>query len=200
MGALVTEDFSEARRLAEIDLKLFQEIGDVIESSIPLIVLGHVALALGELEEARGYYLRCLEISQETDFHYAIQTATKYLAKVSISIGEIAKAEGYLYESLRITRDIGFVRDIINLFYEYARLYTVQGKTEQAVELLALVIQHPASELYRMLEGRIRTSAKDLLAKLEGELSHQAFAEAVHRGQSLEIDAVVADLMEYQPG
>jgi tetratricopeptide (TPR) repeat protein len=195
MGHLVMGDFSEARRLAEIDLKLYEEIGNVIESSTPLIVLGHTALALGELEEARGHYLRCLKISQETGFHYAIQTATKYLAKVSISMGKIAEAQEYLKESLRITKEIGFVRDIINLCYEYARLYATQGKIEQAVELLALVIQHPTSVLYRMLEGRMRNSAKDLLAKIEGELSQEAFTEAVHRGQSLEIDAVVADLM-----
>jgi predicted ATPase len=195
MGALVMEDFSEAKRLAEIDLKLYEEIGNVIESSTPLIVLGHAALAVGELEEARGHYLRCLKISQETGFHYAGQTATKYLAKVSISMGKTAEAQEYLNESLRITKEIGFVRDIINLCYEYARLYATQGKIDQAVELLALVIQHPTSVLYRMLEGRMRDSAKDLLAKIEGELSQEAFAEAVHRGQSLEIDAVVADLM-----
>ena len=111
-------------------------------------------------------------------------------------MGKIAEAQEYLKESLRITKEIGFVRYIINLCYEYARLYATQGKIEQAVELLALVIQHPTSELYRMLEGRMQDSAKDLLAKLEGELSQEAFTEAIHRGQLFVMDAVVADLIE----
>lgn len=195
MGALVTEDYPEARRLAEIDLNLYEETGDGIGSTTPLIVLGHVALALGDLEEAKKHYIRCLRLSQETGFHYAIQAATKYLGKVSLSLGEIAPAQEYLNECLRITKEIGFIRDIVNLLYEYARLYTAQNELEQAVELLALVIQHPASELYRLLEGRIRDSAEDLLAKLEASLPQEVFTAAVERGQTLELDGVVADLI-----
>jgi predicted ATPase/DNA-binding CsgD family transcriptional regulator len=60
MGALLKEDYPEARRLAESNLKLNEEIGDVIGSTLPLIVLGHAAWALGDYEGARGIYLRCL--------------------------------------------------------------------------------------------------------------------------------------------
>ena len=140
MGALLKEDYAEARRLAESNLNLNEEIGDVIGSTLPLIVLGHAALARGEHEEARGYYLRCLKISQEIGFHYAIQTSSKYLGKVALSMGKIAEAENYLLQSLTITKEIGFVRDIINLFYEFARLQVAQDNSEQAVELLAVVI------------------------------------------------------------
>ena len=123
----------------------------MIGSTLPLIVLGHAALARGEYEEARGFYLRCLEISEKIGFHYAIQTSSKYLGKVALSLGNIAEAEKYLLQSLRITKEIGFVRDIINLLYEFARLRVAQNNPEQAVELLALVIQHPASHQTRML-------------------------------------------------
>jgi tetratricopeptide (TPR) repeat protein len=195
MVALVQEDFMKARQLAETNLKLYEEIGDVIGSTMPLIVLGHAALARGELEEARGFYLRCLEISQETDFHYAIQTSTKYLCKVSLSLGKLAEAEKYLFQSLRITFEIGFVRDIVNLLYEYARLQAARKFPERAIELLALIIRHPASQLYRMMEGRIRDSAMDTLAKLEKELSPEAYTAAFERGQELNLDELVAGLV-----
>lgn len=162
---------------------------------MPLIVLGHVALARGELEEARGFYLRCLKLAEEVGFYYAIQTSSKYLGKVALSLGKIPEAESYLLQSLRITEEIGFERDIINLLYEFARLRVAQGNSEGAVELLALVIQHPASHLYRLLEGRIRDSAKDLLVKLEGNLSEETYTEALERGQALELDEVIADLV-----
>jgi predicted ATPase/DNA-binding CsgD family transcriptional regulator len=196
MGALLKEDFAEARRLAELSLNLNEVIGDVMDSSLPLIVLGHVALAGGEHEAARGYYLRCLKISQEIGFHYAIQTSSKYLGKVALSMGKITEAEDYLLQCLTITKEVGFVRDIINLFYEFARLQVAQDNSEQAVELLAVVLKHPASQSARMLEGPIRDSAKVLLAELEDELPQETYAEALKRGQQLELDGVIADLVD----
>ncbi len=196
MAALIEGDYNEAKRLAESNLKLFQEIGDASGSTMPLIVMGHVALARGEYEEARKYYLRCLEISEEVGFHYSIQTSSKYLGKVGLSMGELAKAEDYLLQSLRITEEIGFVRDIINLLYEFARLRVAQEDQEQAVELLALVVQHPASHQTRWLEGRIRDSAEELLVKLEHDLLEETYVEAFERGQAMELDNAVAALIE----
>jgi predicted ATPase len=195
LGALFQEDYAEARRLAESNLNLNEEIGDVIGSTMSLIILGHVALARGELESARGFYLRCLRISEETGFPYGIQTSCKYLGRVTISMGKIAEAENYLLKGLLITKEIGFVRDIVNLLYEFARLWVAQDKAVEAVELLALVLQHPASHLYRWQEGRIRDSAKGLLAKLENELPRETYTVALERGQGLALDEVIADLV-----
>jgi predicted ATPase len=195
MGALLKEDFAEARRLAESSLNLNVEIGDVIDSTVPLIILGHAALASGEYEVAREYYLRCLKISEQTGFHYAIQTSSKYLGKVAISMGKIAEAENYLLQCLMITKEVGFIRDIINLLYEFARLRVAQDNSEQAVELLVVVIKHPASHSARMLEGPIKDSAKELLAILEDELPQETYTAALNRGQELELDVAVAELV-----
>jgi len=195
MSALVNENFQEAKRLAEFNLNLNEEIGDVIGTTLPLIVLGHVALASGEHEAASGFYLRCLKISEKTGFHYGIQTASKYLGKVTLSLGKATEAEKYLRQCLRITREIGFVRDIINLLFEYACLRASQNKAEQATELLGFVLQHPASSHFRWFEGRICDSASELLGKLEGELPHEIFTTALARGQGLDLDGIVAGLV-----
>jgi tetratricopeptide (TPR) repeat protein len=196
MGTLLLEDYPEAKRLAESNLNISEEIGDVIGSTLPLIVLGHASLALDEFHEAKGYYQRCLKISQQVGFPYAIQTASKYLGKVSLGMGEIAEAEYHLLHSLSITKEIGFIRDIINLFYEFARLRVAQGDPVVAAELLAFVIQHPASQESRMFEGRIRDSAKDLLAGLKGELNQEIYNTALDQGRNLELEEVVADLLD----
>jgi predicted ATPase/DNA-binding CsgD family transcriptional regulator len=195
MSALLEEDYPEARRLAIFNLNLNEEIGDVIGSTEPLIILGHVALANGELEDARRYYLQCLKISKRIGFHYGIQTSTKYLGKVAISMGNIAEAEKYLLQCMQITNEVGFIRDVVNLLYEFARLRVAQGKVEQAVELLGVVLPHPASHSHRMLEGRIRDSAKDLLADLEAEISPQEYSAALERSQHLALDQIVIDLV-----
>jgi predicted ATPase/DNA-binding CsgD family transcriptional regulator len=193
--ALVKEDYAEARRIAESSLILKEEIGDVIGSTLSLLGLGRVALARGEHEEARGFFQRCLKKSEETGYHYTLQNSSKYLGKVALSMGNIAEAEHYLVRSLTISGEIGLVRDIVNLLYEFACLRVAQNHTTQAVELLALVLQHPASYQARLLEGRIRDSAKDLLAKLADELPQETYTAALERGQELEVDGVVAELL-----
>ena len=167
MAELIKENFHEARRQAEIHLKLCEEIGDKIHS---LIVLGHTALAQEDYEGAWNSYLRCLELSQQTGFYYSLQTATKYLGKTAISLGRKDEAEKYLLQCLVMTKEIGVVRDVINLYYEFARLAATLQQPERAVELLACVIQHPASLQTRMMEGRIRDSAQELLDSLQREL------------------------------
>jgi len=92
MGSLLKENYPQTKRLAKSNLKLYEEIGDVIGSTMPLIVMGHVALAQGEFEAARGFYLRCLEISQKVGFFYSTQTASKYLGKVAFSMRKITEA------------------------------------------------------------------------------------------------------------
>jgi len=196
MYTLIWEDFSEARRHAQYNLDLNEELGDVIGSTLPLLVLGYAAYAEGEYEEARGYYLRCLKISEKAGFHYAMQTSTKYLCKTTLSMGKITEAEDYLIRSLTITKEIGFIRDNVNLLFELARLRVAQEIPEQAVELLTLVLQHPASQQIRLLEGRIGDSAEALLAKLKDEVPQEAYAKALERGRKLELDGVVADVLE----
>ncbi len=195
MSALIMDNCAEAKRIAELNLNLNEEMGDVIGSTLPLIVLGHAALISGEYEQAREHYLRCMAISQRVGFHYAIQTSSKYLGKVTLSMGRIAEAEKYLLQSLTMSKEIGFVRDVVNLLYEFARLQVAQGHSERAVELLALVLEHPASYESRLIEGRIRDSAKDLLAKLEQELPYESYAAALGRGRESELEGVVADLI-----
>ncbi len=194
MATLLKEDYIEASRVAETNLLLSEEIGDVIGTTMPLIVLGHAAFALKDLEKAEGFYQRCLRISEQTGFLYSLQTASKYLAKVTLSLGKIVEAEKYLYQSLTITKEIGFVRDIINLFYEFARLRVAQGLTGEAVELLVFVIQHPASLQTRMLEGRIRDSAKHLLCSIEAEFDTATISEAKTRGEELTLDEIIERL------
>jgi predicted ATPase/DNA-binding CsgD family transcriptional regulator len=195
MVALILRNDAEAQRLAESALGLFEEIGDVIGSTMPMTILGHVALAREEYESAKGFYLRCLKISQRTGFNYSLQTSSKYLAKVSFLMSDYVEAEKYLVQCLTLSKEVSFVRDVINLLYEFARLKAAQNNLEEAVKLLVLVIEHPTSNQTRWLEGRIRDSAKSLLAELETELAPDTYTAALERGQELTLDEIVAELI-----
>jgi tetratricopeptide (TPR) repeat protein len=196
MNALILENYTEAQQLAESSLELYEEIGDVFGSTMPMIILGHVALAREEYRDAKEFYLRCLKIAQQTGFNYSTQTSSKYLAKVSFLMGDYEEAEKHLVQCLTLSKEVRFVRDVINLLYEYARLKAAQNELGEAIELLVLVIEHPTSNQTRWLEGRIRDSAKSLLAEIEAKLSPEAFVAALELGQELDLDEVVAELID----
>jgi predicted ATPase/DNA-binding SARP family transcriptional activator len=195
MASLMAGKPDEAEIRAKSCLDHFEECGDLSGSTMPLITLGHVALARDDYETARAHYLRCLDIADEVDFHYSVQTATKYLSKVALATNEVAEANQFLLRSLQLTKEIGFVRDIINLLYEFSRLRAAEGKLEEAVELLALVIEHPASQQTRWLEGAIRDSAEQFLAVVKADLDPKQFSSAVARGRGLDHEEVTSLLL-----
>jgi tetratricopeptide (TPR) repeat protein len=199
MGALVRGDFPAARQYAEQEFDLCDKNGDMIGSTMPYIILGHTALASGEPQQARDYYQRSMAIGEQVGFHYATQTATKYLGKVAVSLGDIEASEEYLHRSLTISKEIGFLRDITRLLYEYARLRRMQGRQEESVELLSLIIGHPASEQFRWLEGYLRQNIKDLLEELEKELPGEIFTGAIERGKCQELEKVVERILAAYP-
>ena len=71
-----------------------------------------------------------------------------------------------------------------------------QDNPKQAAELLILVIEHPASNQNRWLEGSIRDSAKALLTKLENDLPPETYTAALERIQELELEDMVAILIK----
>jgi predicted ATPase/DNA-binding CsgD family transcriptional regulator/tetratricopeptide (TPR) repeat protein len=189
------EEYALARQLAEEQLQLCEDSGDAISSTYPLITLGHCALANQENDLAREYYQRCTRISQQVGFHYALQTSSKYLGKVELLLGNLPAAERSLTRCLVMTNDIGFVRDVVNLYCEFGRLKMAQGQRQEAVEILAFVEQHPFSNNIRMLEGRIRDSARDLLEELEGDLPETTFQSALEAGRNLGLEQIYKSLV-----
>jgi hypothetical protein len=64
------------------------------------------------------------------------------------------------------------------------------------VELLGVVLQHPANEEIRLFVKRIRDSEEGLLAILRDDLPKENFGAAIEGGKILELDRVVAGLIQ----
>ncbi|MFL7892294.1 MAG: LuxR C-terminal-related transcriptional regulator [Anaerolineales bacterium] len=195
LAAILEENIPRAQQMAQEQLQICEQIGDEVSSTYPLITLGHTAFIAGEYEQAAQYYRRCMKISRQIGFNYSLQTSSKYLGKAEIFLGHLVEAQQALLKCLELTHDIGFVRDMVNLFYEFARLKLARGELQQAVELLAFVEQHPYSDNFRLMEGRIRDSARDLLDELEGDVSETNFQSALEAGRNLELDQIYKRLV-----
>ncbi|MEE9513475.1 MAG: BTAD domain-containing putative transcriptional regulator, partial [Anaerolineales bacterium] len=196
MEALWKHEFAEAWQHAESSLKISEEHDDWVGITWALLVLGHAVSAQGEYAKARKHYLRCRGVSEDIGFRWGIEKSNKYLGQVALAMNETAEAESYFLQSLSVAEEIGLGRDRIDLIFEFAKLQAAEGNPESAVELLALVVKHPASRLVRLGEEPIRDSAQSLIDNLEGGLAHITFVAAFERGQALELEDVVAGLIE----
>jgi len=188
-------DYAEMRRVAQTSLNLFEELGEAMVSILALVTLGHAVFALGEHAQARKIYLRCLKTSEEVGYRWGTANACKYLGQMALSLNETAEAETYLLRSLKIADDIGMGRDQVNLLCDLARVRMVENRLEGAVELLAAVLQHPASRLHRLGGGSVRDRAQELLETLRTGLSNANYDAAWRRGNVLDFDQVVMGLL-----
>jgi len=191
-------DYAEMRRVAQSSVNLFEELGEAVVLISPLVTLGHAVFALGEHAQAREIYLRCQKTSEVVGYRWGTANACKYLGQVALSLNETAEAETYLLRSLKIADEIGMGRDQVNLLCDLARVRMVENHLEGAVELLAVVLQHPASHLHRLGGGSVRDRAQELLDTLKAGLSTETYNAAWERGNAQEFDQVVVDLLAKQ--
>jgi tetratricopeptide (TPR) repeat protein len=188
-------DYTEMRRVAQTSMNLYEELGEGMVSILTLVTLGHAAFAIGEHAQAKEIYLRCLSTSEAVGYRWGIANACKYLGQMALSLNETVEAETYLLRSLKIADETGLGRDQANLLCDLARVWIAENHLEGAVELLAVVLQHPASHLHRLGGGRVRDRVQELLDSLNAELSTEAYTAAWERGNVREFDQVVVDLL-----
>jgi hypothetical protein len=147
-------EWAEAKRLYNEGLAISKELGDQWNIALSLNHLGQITHALGELQEAKQYFLTALKTAMEA-------------------------------QAAPITLD-ALVGLVILLVKEQAD--TAQSKLankEQAMEWLALVLNHPAS----------RQDTKNRASQLLAELPSSIIATAQERGQSRKLEEVVAEIL-----
>jgi len=188
-------DYVEMRRVAQASLNLYEELSEAMVSILTLMTLGHAASALEEHAQAREIYLRCLSISEAVGYRWGTANACKYLGQMALALNETVEAETYLLRSLKIADEIGLGRDKVNLLFDLAKVRIAENRLEQAVELLAVVLQQPTSRLHRLGGGRVRDRVHELLDTLKTELSTKAYTAAWGRGRVREFDQVIVDLL-----
>lgn len=200
MASMRVEELTEASRFAAAGLKLSDQIGDRVAALLSLNTLAHIALERGNIPEAKGHFLRSLGMVKPIGFQWATANVIKYLGQVALLEDNHSEAESYFLHSLAIAVDLGLDREIANHLFDFAKLRLAQGRAEETVELLQLLLQHPASEQARLGSGRINDSGQRLLAKIEDELPPDIFEAASQRGRNMVLDDSLSALLRSKEG
>jgi predicted ATPase len=195
------EELLKAKSLCEQSLAICRKTGNRRHISSRLCFLGRVACDLGEYQEAQAYYQEGLVILRERGLFWGLLSALNGLGQVACGLEDFQKARSYLQQSLETamsTQRFPFALDALGVWAtvlarEEALLEAGgpggEGKKARAVELLALVLHHPASWQV------FKDSAAQLLAELEAELPPGVVAAALERGKARKLEDVVAKIL-----
>jgi LuxR family maltose regulon positive regulatory protein len=154
--------------------------------------LGFLALLLGHYAHALAHYEADLSLHRNTGYRIPLMCAHCRAGQALLGLADEIQAKPHLFDALGEAADIGALQVLLEALLGIAQLSVVPPTL--AVELLALVCEHPASNCYS------RTQAKRLLAMMEFPLAPDDLSTAIERGQALSLETAVALVESFHSG
>jgi predicted ATPase len=179
--AMILKRHKEAKLILQESLAIAEENGILSLIVDSLANLGLVAEALGEYYEAKEYHQQAQGIYTEIGDRWAVANSLSNLGFVLIALGEYGEARRCFQESLEIAEELQAVNLILEDLIGLAKLLSEDGKKEQALELIASVLDHSA------IGGKAKERAEQLLSELKPLLAPRTFAMAREQGKGNDI-------------
>ncbi|NCC32458.1 MAG: tetratricopeptide repeat protein, partial [Chloroflexia bacterium] len=139
------QEYDMSRRLTQRSLPMFRETGARLGAAAALNNLGDLARLTGEHEAAQSWYGESLAIRRQAGDRLGEGLLLYNLSRVALALGKQNKAELYLKEALSIAQDIGSSLLLLQVLVGVGHYLAQTARRQQAVDLLALVSSHPAS-------------------------------------------------------
>jgi len=183
------KEYEEANRIFHESLVLYREIGNKHGMDDELGDLGELANAMGQYEQAAQFARESLSLSQELH-GYDRAWSLRVLGEATCGMGDLQQARKYIgmamNQNLVSDRSKG---SFLLLLVSISRVLMSEGESERALELLALVIQHPAS--WQLAKDK----ATPLITQLETELPPDIVAAVRECGRARDLDSTIAELL-----
>jgi DNA-binding SARP family transcriptional activator/predicted ATPase/Tfp pilus assembly protein PilF len=188
--AYLQGDYAQARRLRLETLAICRDIGYRWGVASALKSLGDVAGRLGAYDEARQYLLESLGILEAAGDRRSRAYTLNSLGTVTRAMGHFRESWRYFQNALEAAMEIREPPLALDILGSIAELAAQAGDIGQAVELVAFVLHHPASE------QQTRAQMDPLRAALRARLSEQAVAIAEARCRALDLDGVATKILQ----
>ncbi len=182
-------DHIAARDYHQRSLAIFEAIGDQQGIANSLSNLGFVAYDQRDYAAARDYHQQSLTIIQTIGDQWGIANALINLSFVHLHLRS-EQAQPSLHRSLAIAQDIQAVPLILEAVMGFARFYLQGIQAAHAAELCGLVQHHPT------FDSEVQIRLDELLPQLKERLPSAELQAALERGKTLDLDTVVAELLE----
>jgi ATP/maltotriose-dependent transcriptional regulator MalT len=189
-AACLAGDYEASYRFAQRSLVIARELNAPVDIAVHLSNLGWSATLRGAYAEAKEYCQESLAIFDQVGSHPAFRvSALLNLGHATGLLGEELASKRSYCAGLALAWNLRQIPASLEAIAGLARFVAADGDLERAVERLSLATHHPGSN------SGIRMVAELLLDELRAELAEDRFAAAVERGKTLELEAVVAELL-----
>jgi tetratricopeptide (TPR) repeat protein len=178
--------YAQARHHYASSYELRAEFDDPQGMAEALGHLARAALLEADYAEAAHTYERICAIYGRTGDRGGLARALNGLGLALCRTGDPAAARQHLRQAFAIAAELRFTPLMVMVLASVAELLLLEGQPEVCVELLVLILRHPASD------RETSDHAQRLLFEAERALTDERFATMLARAQSLDLDAVVA--------
>jgi predicted ATPase/DNA-binding CsgD family transcriptional regulator len=178
-------DYTQARQHYQASYAIREGFNDPEGMAVALNHLGKMAWLQEDYQAAEKLYQQSLAIYHDISDQGGLATSLNGLGNTACGLGDYQTAQQHFQQALQITAEIQFVPLTLTILSGIGELWWHIGQPERSVELLALVLHHPAS-------GReTQARAQQCLIHYEAELSADEFVSAIRRGTSSDLETVV---------
>lgn len=181
--------YAEAEQHFQESYTIREAFGDLQGMALALVNRGMVALQNGAPAAAAELYERSRAIYLRIGDQGGLSTALAGLGAAACAIGSYARAQAHLRAALETAWRMEYLKNVLHILTNIADLLRAAGRAVLALELLALVIDHPACT------SDIRDQAGDLVRRCEAHLPRATSAGAVERGRQQQLDTLVDRLL-----
>ncbi len=193
-------DLVQARQSGIEGLRASQAISDLhVMAANAAFVLGPVAKDLQDYAEAERQLEQGLRWYKEIETSWHGALSYFYLGQVALLTQDHEKAKHCLQQTVLLLQKTGRARERLHYeaLYAVSKLFSAQGRQEDAAALLALIrhqmhdqnLANPTDHQF------IRDLAAVSLTELQTALPGEIYAAAVERGKSLDFDTVVDEFL-----
>jgi len=166
------------------------EIGSKDLQSWSLSRQGWLTLALGRYAEARKQFERAHALAREIRSRWRAIDDLIGLGHATCALGDLDRSRKYLCQALGEAMEAELRPEALSALVGLAGVSSREGDLDRAIELLALVLHHPASS--QMTTRR----AQRALCDLASELPQEALAAATARGQARDLEELAAEILD----
>ncbi|MGE5264326.1 MAG: ATP-binding protein, partial [Acidobacteriota bacterium] len=192
-SALALGRFDEARTALEESVELNISVGARWNLGHAFQGLGAVAQAQGEHQRAADMFHKAVDTFTELGGRFYMAQSLAQMGQSLFALGNDVEAERVWRKSLRIAAEIRGMPAALEALVGLASLRAKRGDAQFALELLLIVLNHPAG----LPESKNR--AEKLRRELEARLTPQQTRMAETRAQTASLDLVVAQVLEQTP-
>jgi tetratricopeptide (TPR) repeat protein len=185
--------YDEARAALEESAALNRSIGFGWGLGAAYRGLGIVDQARGEHQQAVVMFRKGLDIFTELGGSWWVARVLAEMGRSMLALGNEAEAGRVWREALRMAIDTRGTPVALEALAGFASLQAKQGDRQQALELLLLVLNQPAS----FQETKER--AAQLRAELEAQLTSQQIEAAQARAKATTFEAAVEEIVQHAP-